>query len=454
MKSLFLRIFLWFCCGSIVLLLVVGTGFVLDSPAAAAAAPWWRLGQGAIVSAGRVAVDSYERGGVVEVDRYFETLARDTGLRVALYDESGRVLAGSALPATGKPGSELLAGPMGQLVVQPLRGVSGVRLTGAQGKAYGFTAVMPRRELRGVWSRTFLISFLLTSGLLCYLLARHLTAPVVHLRGLTSRFSSGDLSARVTMPSLLDRKDEVGGLARDFNRMAARTETLLNAQRRLIADVSHELRSPLTRLSLALGLIRRRGDSVSPTSMARMEREVQRLNTLIGQLLTLSRLEALDQPPPMEPIDLSALVQEIAIDAGFETTSSDRGVRLVECAACTLTGARDLLRSAIENVVRNALKYTNPGTVVQIRLTRPSGSGVATIIVEDEGPGVPPEDLAHIFEPFYRVEQARERQSGGAGLGLAITQQVVSLHGGSVTVSNRETGGLALRIALAVDPVF
>lgn len=106
-------------------------------------------------------------------------------------------------------------------------------------------------------------------------------------------------------------------------------------------------------------------------------------------------------------------MQEIAIDAGFETTSSDRGVRLVECAACTLTGARDLLRSAIENVVRNALKYTSPGTVVQIRLARPSGANLATILVEDEGPGVPPNELARIFEPFYRVEQARERQTGG-----------------------------------------
>jgi two-component system sensor histidine kinase CpxA len=258
----------------------------------------------------------------------------------------------------------------------------------------------------------------------------------------------------VAEPKLLERKDEVGGLARDFNQMAARIETLLNAQKRLIADVSHELRSPLTRLSLALGLIRRRGDTVSPTSMARMEREVHRLNHLIGQLLTLSRLEALDQPPAKEAIDLAALVQEVAIDAGFETTSTDRGVRLVECAACTLTGVRDLLRSAIENVVRNALKYTSPGTVVQIRLVRPCGANMATILVEDEGPGVPSQELARIFEPFYRVEQARERQTGGAGLGLAIVQHVIGMHGGSVTAKNRESGGLALQIALPVDALF
>lgn len=453
MKSLFLRIFLWFCGGTVVLLFVIGAGFLMDSPGAMAA-PWWRLGQGAIVSAGRVAVERYEQGGAEAAERYFRQLNQDTGLRVALYDGNGRLLSGSANSTPGTPLPDLLAGPLDQLTILPIRGMGGVRLTGAGGRPYGFVAVIPRRERFGGWSRTFLFTFLLTSGLLCYLLARHLTSPVVHLRTLTSRFSHGDLAARVTQPALLERKDEVGGLARDFNDMAARIETLLNAQRRLIADVSHELRSPLTRLSLALGLIRRRGDTVSPTSMARMEREVHRLNTLIGQLLTLSRLEALDQPPPMEPIDLAALVQEIAIDAGFETTSSDRGVRLVECAACTMTGARDLLRSAIENVVRNALKYTNPGTVVQIRLARPSGSHTATIVVEDEGPGVPQEDLSHIFEPFYRVQQARERQSGGAGLGLAIAQHVVSLHGGSVSASNRVAGGLELRITLAVDSVF
>ncbi len=453
MKSLFLRIFLWFCGGTLVLLLAVGAGFLMDAPGAAAA-PWWRLGQGAIVTAGRVAVEAYERGGQRELDRFLESLARDTGMRGTLYDDSGQGLSGSSIAPAGKQLSDVLSGPVGELTLLPVRGVAGVRLRGAKGEGYGFAVIMPRRERAGGWSRTFLFTFLLTSGLLCFLLARHLTAPVAHLRAVTSRFSSGDLSARVTQSKLLGRKDEVGGLARDFNEMAARIETLLNAQKRLIADVSHELRSPLTRLSLALGLIRRRGDTVSPTSMARMEREVHRLNHLIGQLLTLSRLEALDQPPPKEVIDLAALVQEIAIDAGFETANSDRGIRLVECAACTLSGARDLLRSAIENVVRNALKYTSPGTVVQIRLARPCGANLATILVEDEGPGVPPNELTRIFEPFYRVEQARERQTGGAGLGLAIARHVVGMHGGSVTAKNRESGGLALSIALPVDALF
>jgi two-component system sensor histidine kinase CpxA len=233
--------------------------------------------------------------------------------------------------------------------------------------------------------------------------------------------------------------------------MASRIETLLQAQRRLIADVSHELRSPITRLSLALGLMRRHRDGDPRTSLARMEREVERLNTLIGQLLTLSRLESLDQPPPMESMDLEALVQEVAADADFEATHMHRSVRLVESHPCSMRGARDLLRSAIENVVRNALKYTPPDGQVLIRLLSGPANGAAHIVVEDHGPGIPADALQHVFEPFYRVDEARDRRSGGVGLGLAIARQIVTLHGGSIGAINREAGGLEMRITLPVS---
>jgi two-component system sensor histidine kinase CpxA len=275
----------------------------------------------------------------------------------------------------------------------------------------------------------------------------------VQLRALTSQFSRGDLTARVTTPDILERQDEIGGLARDFNYMASRMETLLKSQQRLIADVSHELRSPITRLGLALGLMRRAREGDPRTSIARMERELERLNALITQLLTLSRLESLEKPPPSEPIDLSSLVREIAADADFEATNMNRSVRLAECAACSMSGARDLLRSAVENVVRNALKYTAPNSQVLVRLSRVEGNGTATIAVEDHGPGVPPDALEHMFEPFYRVDEARDRGSGGTGLGLAIARQIVTLHGGSVRALNREEGGLEMRITLPIDAV-
>jgi two-component system sensor histidine kinase CpxA len=179
-----------------------------------------------------------------------------------------------------------------------------------------------------------------------------------------------------------------------------------------------------------------------------MEREVERLNALITQLLTLSRLEALDQPPPMESIDLIALVREVAADADFEATSVNRGVRLEASEPCEVKGARDLLRSAIENVVRNALRYTVPESEVLIRLARTAGGQTVTLIVEDHGPGVPPEALEHMFEPFYRVDEARDRRSGGTGLGLAIAHHIVTVHGGSVSAANRSGEGLEMRISL------
>ncbi len=448
MKSLFVRMLLWFCAANGILIGAIVLGYAWSNPDQLPYV-WPRVGKGAIVSAGRTAVETYERGGQIQLALYFESLEQDTALKAALYDASGREVSGSdsgpALP------SALFSHSEGQLMMR-LRGhLAGVRLRGSDGQEYAFVATVPRRVVTGFWSRAFMGSLILTGAVLCYLLARHVTAPVVHIRAVTSRFSRGDLAARITMPGLLGREDEVGGLARDFNQMASRIETLMKAQQRLIADVSHELRSPITRLSLALGLVRRRKEGDVGGSIARMEREVERLNVIIGQLLTLSRLESLNEPPPMERLDLSALVKEISADADFEAASMDRSVQLVECAPCSTRGARDLLRSAVENVVRNAVKYTSPNTEVLIRLVRVNGDAKAAIVVEDQGPGVPEQALDHVFEPFYRADEARDRRSGGAGLGLAITHQILTLHGGSIRAVNRASGGLEMRMTLPVD---
>lgn len=450
MRSLFLRIFLWFCASTALFGTAVLLLFVLDAPETLVS-QWRRLGRGAIVSAGRVAVDTYERGGEARLGTFLGLLSEDTGMRAALLDRDGRVLGGSPPPADGRLLDRLGSRAPGDLLLVPSLGVGGVRLAGRTDAAYRFVTTVPHRERRG-WARPLFALFLLLNAVLCLLLARHLTSPVVHLRAVTSRFAGGDHAARVSMPGLLTRKDEVGGLARDFNELAARIESLLAAQKRLIADASHELRSPLTRLTLTLGLLRRNGDASVQASLARMDREVERLNGLITQLLTLSRLEGLRQPVSVESIDLGALVAEVVADADFEAASEDKSVRLVESVPCRTSGSPDVLRSAFENIVRNAVRYTASGTSVQVRLTRPDdGGSTVAFVVEDEGPGVPEEDLAFIFQPFYRVDTARERQSGGAGLGLAIARQAVDIHGGTITAANRPGGGLQLRISLPLD---
>ncbi|HLM59148.1 MAG TPA: ATP-binding protein [Pyrinomonadaceae bacterium] len=228
----------------------------------------------------------------------------------------------------------------------------------------------------------------------------------------------------------------------------------MSAQRRLLRDISHELRSPLARLSVALDLARKRAGPEAASALSRIELESKRLNEMIGQLLTLSRWEAGAGPVRDAPLDLAALVREVAEDADFEARAQDRGVRLGECDACETSGAAMLLRSAFENVVRNAVRHAPSGTAVRVSLVcrREGGAGRAVISVRDEGPGVPEEALSDIFRPFYRVDDARDRETGGTGLGLAITERAVRLHGGTVTAANIPGGGFLVEISLPLSP--
>lgn len=448
MNSIFLRLFLSFCAAAGAVLFGVITAYLAANPNLLAF-DWPDLGRGAIIASARAAISAYQQGGSTHAARYLESLAADTGLQAALFNPEGKHLAGSRAGAGLL--LELAQQPENQLLLRPRDRLAGVRLRAGSG-AFAFVAAVPRREPSGAWSQLLVASLGIVGGLMCLALARHLALPILHLRALTSRFAAGDLTARVELPHLLGRRDEIGGLARDFNHMAEKIAGLVGAQQRLIADASHELRSPITRLNLALGLLRRGAGSEFRGSLSRMERELERLEAMVGQLLTLSRLEALEKAPRLEPLDLARLVQEIAGDADFEAASTDRTVRLAELARCTARGDRDLLRSAVENVVRNAVKYTDPGTEVTIRLLFDEQARTATILVEDQGPGAPEDSLSRLFDPFYRVDGARTRASGGAGLGLAITRQVVHLHGGSARALNREPRGLEMRITLPAEP--
>jgi signal transduction histidine kinase len=287
---------------------------------------------------------------------------------------------------------------------------------------------------------------LLVSGGICYMLTRYLTGPVLRLRGAARRLAEGDLTARVNDPR--PRHDEIGELVRDFNFMAGRVEGLVTSQRQLISDISHELRSPLARVNATLGLARQRlGDD---SLFDRIERDTGRLNEMIGRLLTLARLDMTAASPEMRRTDLKALVSDIVADAQWEANERNCHVDLVSYDECTLEANPDLLRSAAENVIRNAIRYTAPGTGVEVYLEcrhRDNGAG-AIIRVLDRGPGVPAAELSNIFRPFYRVADARDRESGGVGLGLAIAERVARVHGGSIRAENRDGGGLEVVLSL------
>ena len=222
-------------------------------------------------------------------------------------------------------------------------------------------------------------------------------------------------------------------------------------EKQATADISHELRSPLARLNVALGLVRQRSGFESANMLDRIELEVSRLNELIGRLLTLARIEDGQQSVPRILVPLDELVLNVAEDAEFEAQARHCHVRsVIPPGEWRLRGEASLLHSAVENVVRNAIRYTGEGTTVQILLVRAEtpGGAEAVVKVTDCGPGVPPDTLEKLFQPFYRLDDARGRQTGGVGLGLAITERAVRFHGGRVAASNRAEGGLEVELRL------
>lgn len=268
--------------------------------------------------------------------------------------------------------------------------------------------------------------------LLCYAFAYHLTSPVRRLRAVVECFGRGDFSARAET----NRKDELGQLASSFNNMADRIQTLLAAERRLLLDISHELRSPLARLSVATELARSgedRGDMLD-----RIQKEADRLNELVSELLQVTRVEGDPSTQKMDPVRLDELVADLVYDSLIEAKAKDVTLLLKAPTTVTLMGDEELLRRAIENVIRNAIRYAPVGTSIDIELQR-SGD-FARISVRDYGPGVPDEALQRIFDPFYRVDSDRNRMSGGLGLGLAIARRSVELHKGKLHAQNAHPG--------------
>ena len=230
--------------------------------------------------------------------------------------------------------------------------------------------------------------------------------------------------------------------------MAERIESLITSQQRLNRDISHELRSPLARLNVALELAKQKGNADTAPILARIESESDRLNEMIGRLLVLAKLESgvTDFEPKI--LDLSDIVKDVAADAEFEAKPNGKFVTVSSADRCNLFGSENLLRSAIENVMRNAVKYTADGTVVDVALTHTCGRAVVT--VQDHGGGVPESELGNLFRPFYRIGEARERKTGGTGLGLAIAKRAVEAHRGTIRAINNN-GGLKVEMTFPTD---
>lgn len=268
--------------------------------------------------------------------------------------------------------------------------------------------------------------------LLCYAFAYHLTSPVRRLRSVVDCFGRGDFSARAPA----NRKDELGELARSFNLMAGRIQTLLAAERRLLLDISHELRSPLARLGVAVELARSGEDR--DHMLDRIQKEADRLNELVAELLQVTRVEADPSMQRNDSVHLDELLGDIVYDSLLEAKAKDCTLLLKAPAPAILCGDEELIRRAVENVIRNAIRYAPHATSVEIELAKSADSALVT--VRDYGSGVPPESLTRIFDPFYRVDSDRNRASGGLGLGLAIARRSVELHKGKLAAQNAHPG--------------
>jgi signal transduction histidine kinase len=408
---------------------------------------------------GQAAPALYEREGIAPLDRYAGRTAGSSGAKAYLFDGTGRALTSArnvpaAIQAAAAEAARSGAPASGNskdyfALAEPVAGSAGRGYIAA----VGMQALPPLASQR--WqaiARSFGIRMaiaLFIGGLICYLLAWRLTAPIRRLRTAAQRLAGGDLSARVG-EAVGKRGDEVADLGRDLDRMAERIEVLMESQKRLVRDVSHELRSPLARLNVALGLARQHCSNTADSYFDRAERDVERLNELIGELLTLTLLESGVEKLDRELLALDATLVEVAQDADFEAESRGKHVVVIACEPSAVEGNAELLRRAVENVVRNAVRYTGEGMAVEIALRRvkEGGAAYAVISVRDFGPGVPEAALSKLFLPFYRVADARDRKSGGNGVGLAITERAVRLHSGTVDARNATGGGLLIEIRL------
>lgn len=450
MRSLFLKIFFWFWLAMALmgLALLAVTWTMRLEPVIPAQS---RLISDALEENATNAAWRLENRGLADLTAYLRRMEKKAQVRAYFFDASGRKLAGSM----AVPGAKELARAASSRdeVEFQLSGrdvLMARRAVGKSGKVYVLVASMPRSILSALRvkpeTRVIRITLmLLVAGAVCFALARNFAIPVVKLRDATRRFAAGDLSVRVS-PGLGRRRDELADLARDFDAMATQISSLLTAQQRLIGDVSHELRTPLTRLNLALELARRHAGEGAAPALDRIEREAGQLNTLIGQLLALSRLESGDARPSQTLLDLRPMLANIIEDAQLEATARHRKVELAEGETCIVRGIPDVLCSAVQNVVSNALRHTPEHSVVEVALRCEADR--ATISVRDHGPGVPEEALTEIFRPFYRVDDARDREGGGSGLGLAIVERAVTSHGGMVQAMNAPDGGLIVEIKI------
>ena len=439
MGRLFWKIFLAFWLALIAAAIASGIAVSLHRPARSPGEAELTSGPPATLAT-NLAAATLRHGGVEALRGWLREAQGARGVALFAVDAQGADLLGRPVPPAALARAREIADsgerPRGARLVEAPSGERYLLFAATQGERRGFG-----RRLPAAWRPWLLIvigaaASLAVSALLAWYLAR----PIRSLRWAFRAAAAGRLDTRVR-PLMKGRRDEIADLGEEFDQMAQKLQNLVAAQRRLLHDVSHELRSPLARLHAAIGLARQDPRKLEP-SFDRIEREAARLDELVGEVLTLARLEGGTATGPKEAVDFADLVANIAGDAQFEAEAAGRNVTLDSAEQVLVRGRAELLHRAVENVVRNAVKHTLPGTTVEIRLSTAGERALLRVI--DRGPGIAPGEAERIFEPFYRGAAA----PGGFGLGLAIAQGAVAAHGGTISAANAEGGGLRVEIEL------
>ena len=454
LRSLFLKIFVSFWLTMALIIGVLNLMFrISNMESMPEKATHGAVGEG-LTLFGETAARTYQKEGPQALAELARRAARESGTEIFLFDASGRPINSNPPDSVTSVVRDLQLHGQQQRPV-PLfspgvaRSVWARYVNTQDGNRFIFAARFSRPGTPPAFlSPTRIAVAILIVGLVCYLLGLYLTLPLKKLQSTVKAFAEGNLEARVA-PELGNRRDELADLGREFDHMAERIAALISSQKRLLADISHELRSPLARLTVALELARKNTDGRAIAALDRIEQESERVNKLVGQLLALTRLESGAERVPPETVALEEIVQQIIDDADFEAKATHRQVHAIQLDQCKVRGSAELLRSAVENVVRNGVRYTPEGTSVEVALHWKLDTAVFT--VRDYGPGVPESDLEQIFQPFYRVSEARERTSGGVGLGLSIAERTAKLHGGSIRAANAHPG-LLVTMELPLAP--
>lgn len=449
--NLFVKIFLWFLAA---LALMVGVMLLLN----------WTVQTEPVVSRWRISVRNqtniyaataaqiHANQGEAGLNEFLARIREaETIGEVDLIGENGKLYLSEGVNAENY--RDLIARSLASNAVefelnQPETALTARQLRFANGDRYVLIVRWERPRITPFFGESPLrylryAALLLTALLLCWALARYMSKPIEKLRKATQRLAGGELSARVA-GEVGKRGDEISALAKDFDVMAERIESLITSQKRLSRDISHELRSPLARMNVALEIAKQKSNAETAPNLERIETESNRLNEMISRLLTLSKLETGSQDFEKSELNLKKLVEQVAADADFEAAAKGRSVRIIRADECRMRGGETLIQSAIENVLRNAVRYTKENTTVEVTLRAENGKAVVT--VRDHGGGVPEDELANLFRPFYRVSEARDRGSGGIGLGLAIAEQAVRVHKGTIKARNID-GGLEVEIS-------